>query len=71
MADVVERLRGTTRSMAYLCDVDMELWNDHFNACLEAAAEIKRLRTLNATMMLTVYELEDLVRTLMERRRVE
>ena len=42
--DIVDRLRQTTEQMASQCSVPMGLWNDHSNACLEAADEIERLR---------------------------
>lgn len=69
MTDIAERLRGTTRAMAFLCSVDMALWNDHSNACMEAAAEIERLksaikiqasaaRALQVSTMQTVAHLE-------------
>lgn len=44
MSDIVERLRDTTEQMACTASVDMSLWDKHSNACLEAAAEIERLR---------------------------
>jgi hypothetical protein len=42
--DIVDRLRSTTEAMASHASVDMALWDRHSNACLEAAAEITRLR---------------------------
>lgn len=40
-ADLVTRLRSTTKRMALECSVpNFDLWNDHSNACLEAAASL-------------------------------
>ncbi len=33
-----DRLRRTTEEMANVCRVNMRLWGEHSNACLEAAA---------------------------------
>lgn len=41
---LANRLRDTTKQMANRCSVDMILWGQHSNACLEAADEIERLR---------------------------
>jgi len=42
--DIVERLVTTTEAMANLCSAPMDLWNEHSNAALKAAATIAALR---------------------------
>ena len=40
MADLSDILRETTEAMACFASVDMDLWNRHSNACLQAAAAL-------------------------------
>lgn len=42
--DITEKLVTTTEAMANLCSAPMDLWNEHSNAALKAAATITALR---------------------------
>ena len=60
---LIERVRSTTEQMAHRCSVDMNLWDKHSNAalqaadaltealalCREAAGEIERLRDIEGS----------------------
>lgn len=54
MSNLPERLRRTTQQMASQCSVPMDLWNDHSNACLDAANEIERLQESIRALQKTV-----------------
>jgi len=44
MEDITTILRMTTERMAHQPIADMELWNEHSNAVLQAARDIDKLR---------------------------
>lgn len=41
--DLVERLETSLEKMANTCTADMDIWNEHSNAVLEAASRIREL----------------------------
>jgi len=48
MAETLQdRLRRTTEAMASSASVQMDLWNEHSNACLEAADALDRKATIS------------------------
>jgi hypothetical protein len=51
VGDIVERLRKTTEEMALSASVEMDLWDRHSNACLEAADHIVALETQRNWML--------------------
>jgi hypothetical protein len=43
MSELAMHLRRTTEKMACSAKVDMSLWNEHSNACLDSANAVERL----------------------------
>lgn len=58
MSDLARHLRRTTEHMASFCSVDMALWNEHANACLDSANAVERITAERDALRALVLALE-------------